>query len=129
MNGLAGGLFLGLISAGVVLVLPTSVQIPVVGVALGVAGGVYVGFAFTGADSDQRRIQWIAVVSFLALGAMGIGVSAWLLVVGWLLHAAYDAWHHAGRRGDWVPHDYPMLCLSYDVVLAALAAYLALGLN
>jgi hypothetical protein len=129
VNGLAGGLFLGLISAGIVLVLPVSVQIPVVGVALGVAGGVYVGFGLTGADPDHRRIQWIAAISFLAIGAIGISVSAWLLAVGWLLHAVYDAWHHGGRRGGWVPRDYPLLCLSYDVVLAAVAAYLALGLG
>lgn len=129
MNGLTRGFFLGLVSAGLILMLPNSLQVPIVGVALGVAGGVYVGFALTGADSGHRRIQWIAAISFLAIGAIGISISAWLLVVGWLLHAAYDAWHHAGRRGDWVPRDYPMLCLSYDVVLAAVAAYLALGLG
>ena len=128
MKGLLRGFALGLLSAIAILVLPASAQFPLIGVALGMAGGVYVGFALTGADAGERRIQWIAAVTFLLIGAIGIGVSPWMLVVGWLLHAAWDAWHHGGRRGAWVPDAYPMFCLSFDMVLAAVAAYLAMEL-
>lgn len=126
MKSLGAGFGLGLLSAGLIAILPPAVRIPLVGVALGVAGGVYVGFALTGADPREQRVQWVAAVSFLLLGAIGIGLNPWLLAVGWLLHAGYDAWHHGGRRGDWVPGDYPMFCLSYDMILAAVAVFLAL---
>ena len=128
MKGLRWGFALGLLSAGAILVLPAPVQLPLIGVALGVAGGVYVGFALTGADPGERRIQWVAAASFALIGAAGIGMSPWMLAAGWLLHAVWDAWHHGGRRGTWVPNTYPMFCLSFDLVLAAVAAFLALEL-
>lgn len=123
------GLVLGLLSAVFVLALPVSVQLPLIGVTLGVAGGAYVGFALTAASVREQLIQWIAVIVFALLGAIGIGVSAWVLSGGWLLHAVWDLRHHGGRRGQWVPENYPKLCLAYDVVLAALAAYLAMEMT
>ena len=126
MRSLAIGFVLGLLSAVFVLALPVPVQVPLVGVVLGAAGGAYVGFALTAAGTREQIIQWIGVVSFALTGAIGIGITAWALVAGWLLHAAWDLRHHGSRRGRWVPENYPMLCLGYDVVLAALAAYLAM---
>jgi MFS family permease len=126
LRSLAIGFVLGLLSAVFILALPIPIQLPLVGVALGVAGGAYVGFALTAASPTEQATQWAGVVAFLLIGAMGIGVNAWFLAGGWLLHAAWDLWHHGGRRGKWVPENYPLFCLAYDVVLAALAAYIAL---
>lgn len=123
------GLVLGILSSVFVLALPVSVQLPLIGVTLGVAGGAYVGFALTAANSREQLIQWIAVGVFALIGAVGIGVNAWVLCGGWLLHAAWDLRHHGGRRGRWVPENYPAFCLAYDVVIAVLVAYLAMEMT
>jgi hypothetical protein len=120
------GLVLGLLSAVFVLALPVAIQLPLIGVTLGVAGGAYVGFALTAASKREQLIEWIGVVAFALIGAIGIGITAWALVGGWLLHALWDLRHHRTERSSWVPENYPMFCLAYDVVLAALAAYLAM---
>ena len=123
------GFALGLLSAVAVLALPVPMQIPLIGVALGAAGGAYVGFALNAASVREQLVQWIAVAAFALIGAIGIGVTPWALTGGWLLHGLWDLWHHRGRRGRWVPENYPMLCLAFDVVFAALAAYLAMEIT
>ena len=105
--------------------LPPPARIPFVGVLLGVAAGVYPVFALAGTSASERRVQWIAAVSFALVATAGIAFSAWWLTVGWVLHAAWDALHHAGHRGASVPEHYPMFCLSFDLVLAAYAGILA----
>ena len=123
---LARGLGAAALTVLVALVLPPAFRVPIVGVLLGFAAGVYPGFAQTG-SGFEARLQWVVALGFAAIAVVGITISAWWLAAGWALHAAWDARHHGGRRGDWVPHGYPMVCFSYDLVLAAFAAWLALG--
>ncbi|MFW6089023.1 MAG: hypothetical protein ACODAB_04665 [Gemmatimonadota bacterium] len=129
------GLGAAVLTVLLALVAPPAMRVPIVGVLLGVAAGVYPGFAQSGAAAGSQpaagaaeaRLQWVVALLFATIAVIGIAVSAWGLVAGWVLHAAWDARHHAGRRGDWVPRRYPMFCLTYDLGLAAFAAWLALG--
>lgn len=131
---LARGLGAAALTVLLALVLPAPLRVPIVGVLLGVAAGVYPGFAQSGARAGSQhapaaaetRLQWVVALLFAAIAVVGIALSAWWLAAGWILHAAWDARHHAGRRGDWVPHRYPMFCLVYDLGLAGFAAWLAL---
>lgn len=130
----ARGLAAAALTVVLALVLPSPLRVPLVGVLLGFAAGVYPGFARSGARPGspsappaETRLQWVVALLFAAIAVIGIALSAWWLVVGWTLHAAWDARHHAGRQGDWVPPHYPMFCLSYDLGLAAFAAWLAFG--
>ena len=116
---------LAVLSATVLL--PPAARIPFVGVLLGVAAGVYPGFALGSTPTRERRLQWLVTVAFAFVATAGIAFSAWWLTAGWVLHAAWDALHHAGRRGAWVPVHYPMFCLSFDLVLAVYAGMLASG--
>lgn len=132
---LARGLAAAALTVLVALVVPPAFRVPIVGVLLGFAAGVYPGFAQTGAqkespgspDGVETRLQWVVALGFAVIAVVGVALSAWWLAAGWTLHAAWDARHHGGRRGDWVPHGYPMVCFSYDLVLAAFAVWLALG--
>lgn len=131
LRDLARGFGAAALTVLVALLLPAPLRAPIVGVLLGVAAGVYPGFALGGSHgpvpASERSLQWVVALLFGAVAVVGIAVSAWWLMVGWVLHTAWDARHHAGRHGDWVPDGYPMFCLSYDLVLAAFAAWLALG--
>lgn len=135
LSDAARGLGAAVLTVLLALVLPASLRVPIVGVLLGFAAGVYPGFARSGARASSQpaplaaetRLQWVVAALFAGIAVIGIALSAWWLVVGWTLHAAWDARHHAGRRGDWVPRHYPMFCLTYDLGLAAFAAWLVLG--
>lgn len=117
------------------IILPAPMRVPTVGVLLGVAAGVYPGFAQSGARAGslpaptaaETRLQWVVALLFAAIAVVGIAFSAWWLAAGWMLHGVWDARHHAARRGAWVPSHYPMFCLTYDLGLAVFAAWLALG--
>lgn len=120
------GLGLGALTVLVGLVLPEPLRAPLVGVLLGLAAGVYPGFALGGAAVPaERRLQWIVAVLFAGIAVVGVGSSPWWLAAGWTLHAGWDLRHHGRRAGAWVPGHYPMLCLSYDFVLVAFAGWLA----
>jgi arylsulfatase A-like enzyme len=94
--------------------------------------------------SDERRVYAVALLvaaAIYVLGAMiqnvsiGIeiaglalfGFAAWignersmgLLGMGWLAHAGWDAWHLVGNLQSPVPDWYAVLCLGFDLVLAA----------
>lgn len=131
IKDLASGLALATLTVVGALLAPAPLRVPIVGVLLGVAAGVYPGFAQGGGSHgavsmSETRLQWVVALLFAAIAVVGISLSAWWLAAGWILHAAWDARHHAVRRGDWVPHHYPMFCLTYDLGLAAFAAWLAL---
>lgn len=127
LRDVSTGLGASAVTIAIALLLPPAARIPLLGVALGVAAGVYPGFAHGGTPARERAIQWAAAVAFAAVATAGIVFSAWWLTIGWILHAAWDALHHAGRRGTWVPNHYPMFCLSFDLVLALYAGFLAWG--
>lgn len=142
LSDAARGFGVAVLTVLLALAAPPAMRASIVGVLLGVAAGVYPGFAQSGARAGSQpipadsqpaptpaevRLQWAVAVLFAAIAVIGIALSAWWLVAGWTLHAAWDARHHAGRRGDWVPRHYPMFCLTYDLGLAAFAAWLALG--
>lgn len=121
------GLALAVVTVAVAALLPAEARVPLVGVLLAMAAGVYPGFAMTEPASGERTLQWGVAVGFALVATLGVAFTPWWLAAGWVLHAAWDAVHHAGRRGSWVPVHYPMLCLSYDLGLAAYAAVIATG--
>lgn len=127
LRDVAFGLVASAITVAVALLLPSAARIPLLGVSLGVAAGVYPGFAYGGTSVRERGIQWAVTAAFALVATAGIAFSAWWIAIGWVLHAVWDGVHHAGRRGAWVPAHYPMFCLTYDLVLAVYAGFLAGG--
>jgi len=121
------GLGAAAVTVAVALLLPSAARVPLLGVALGVAAGVYPGFAHGGTSVRERGIQWVVTAAFALVATVGIAFNAWWIAIGWVLHAAWDGLHHAGRRGAWVPAHYPMFCLTFDLALAIYAGFLASG--
>lgn len=121
------GVLAALLTIAVAVVSPEAARLPMLAVLLGLAAGVYPGFAMRQERAAASRLQWGVALTFAAIAVSGLTWSPWWLAAGWLLHAGWDALHHAGRRGDYVPRAYPMFCLAYDVPLAAYAAWIASG--
>jgi hypothetical protein len=95
-------------------------------VLLAVAGTIYIGSALT--DGRWRAIAVEAGVGlvFVAGALAGLWGSPGWLVVGWGLHAFWDLAHHLpaveGGCAHLAVETYPLLCLSFDVVVAAFTA-------
>ena len=47
-----------------------------------------------------------------------------ILAAAWVLHAFWDFLHRVTALGDGVPEGYPEFCLTYDLLLAGLVAYM-----
>lgn len=113
------GAALAVLSFGALALLPGRPVVVGFAVLLGLAAGVYVGFALPSASAGEQRLQWIVAIGFVALAVIGATSLPWLLVAGWLAHAAWDARHHTTRDGIApAPPWYARLCLVYDVVAA-----------
>lgn len=88
-----------------------------------VAATIYLVLAsFTGSP------VWIAIESAGLLGygllaLLGVQVSPWWLVLGWIAHPVWDIYFHWLNAGAlFVPGAYVVICLSFDVMIAAYVA-------
>jgi hypothetical protein len=116
LAALGGGAMLGLVG----LVLPAFLSDPAAlasfAVLLGVVAGVYLGFALVDGRISVFGIEGVMVLVFVSLGVRAlIANNAWLLVGGYLGHAAWDSLHpHAVDTH--MPWWYVPACIGFDVV-------------
>lgn len=125
---------LGLLGAIIFLIICRVVtpetQTRTLSVGLIVAAFIYVGFAILG----QASAAWIAVevagVAIYSLFAvLGWHSSRWWLMVGWLLHPVWDLGLHFYERGaSFTPAWYVLMCLSFDLLVAAYIGGMQFGL-
>jgi len=123
LNHLVGGAVNGAILALVAIAVPRFTR-HILAAVLAVAALPYVHFAL------QTRMggAWIAVeltgVGIYGYAALrGFRGSAWWLVAGWALHPIWDvALHLAGPGRSFAPGWYATSCLTYDLMVAGIAA-------
>lgn len=90
---------------------------------------VYIGFAVADGRTKVIAVESTVAVAFVALAAIGVTGSAWLLVIGYAAHGTKDLWQHrthyvAGTR--W----WPPFCAAVDFLVAAiLAVEVACGMS
>lgn len=91
-------------------------------VSLIIAALIYVGFALRGGALAWITLEVFGLAFFSVLAILGLKVSAWVLVFGWLLHPAWDVLLHLLPDVVFVPHWYPITCVSFDLLLAGYIA-------
>ncbi len=86
-------------------------------VGLAVIASVYIGFAV--ADGRWRVIvlEGSVAMAFVVIGAAGITGSAWLLVLGFVVHGLKDAWQERVRYVSGTRW-WPPFCAAVDWVVA-----------
>ena len=84
-----------------------------------VAAVVYVGFAIARGTGQQLLLESIGVVLFATLAFLGVRRSAHFLALGWLFHAGWDIALHPVAATSYAPWWYPVVCITFDVVVAA----------
>lgn len=111
--------------AMVTLLLPPDLRLPLLAGLLWLTVGIYVGMALM--DGGRAvRVQALGAVPVVALSLLGV---RWplLLAVGWLVHPAWDLLHHAGVVRTRIHPAVVPFCVSFDVLVAGLAAFVVLS--
>ena len=70
---------------------------------------------------DSWRSFWVECAGALAFSVfafVGWRRSAFMLAVGWALHAGWDLWGHAILAGNFMPYWYRWRCAGFDLVVA-----------
>ena len=123
LNHLVGGAVNGAALAFVAIAVPRFTR-QILGATLVVAALFYLWFAI----AAHAGAAWVAVelagVAIYGVAAMrGVRGSAWWLVAGWTLHPIWDvALHLAGPGKSFAPAWYATSCLTYDLIVAGIAA-------
>lgn len=88
------------------------------------AAGVYLALAVVRGADAWLGVEIVGFALFTGLAALGLFRSPLWLAGGWVLHAAWDSPLHLASSGTtFVPVGYILLCLAFDLVVAA-AVYL-----
>jgi hypothetical protein len=117
---LSTGLLLGLALIGYARGKPWRRELRILAIGLVVAALIYVAFAIGGAASTR----WLGLESagVLLFGAVAwLGVKRWpaVLAAGWMAHVLWDVLLHLeGTGAAYTPGWYPLLCVSFDLVVA-----------
>ena len=88
---------------------------------IGFIAAIYIGFAVADGRTKVIAVESTVAAVFVALAAVGVTGSAWLLIAGYAAHGAKDLWQHrtqfvAGTR--W----WPPFCATVDFVVAVILA-------
>jgi hypothetical protein len=115
-------LLLGALSCIVLIVLARRMrpehELRLYAVSLIIAALIYMGLAARGASLRWLVLELTGVLVFTLFAVLGLKMSAWILALGWALHAAWDAILHKLTEAAFVPQWYPLVCLSFDLFLA-----------
>ncbi len=97
-------------------------ELKIYALALSIAALIYVGFALAGATLAWAAVEVCGLVVFTVIAWLGLRVTAWMLVLGWASHVAWDMLLHKLMDVAFVPDWYPFVCLSFDLFLAGYLA-------
>lgn len=88
--------------------------------ALVIAGLAYVAFALAAGDAAGLVVEAGGTAILLALAAIGYRRgSARIFAPAWALHPLWDVGLHTLGRGEYAPLAYVVVCIGFDLLLAA----------
>lgn len=121
LRGVVGAVLVAVVT----FILPEVARLPFLAGLLWLTVGIYLGMAIMDSP-DQVRVQILGGVPVMVLLLLAMWWP-WLVAVGWLLHPVWDLMHH---RRVVKTHIHPAVapfCLSFDLLVAVLAAFVALS--
>ena len=120
---LGGGL--ALLTIILSIFMPEPITITLLALLLMAIAAIYVGFAIASNEPKAIIIESVVAIIYLYAIALGLMWSAWVLVVGYFAHGAWD-WVHHHDFGTDTPAWYIPACVIYDWIVGAFLAYLLL---
>ena len=113
----ATGLVLALVTLGFASLLPAAMAFDFFTVLLAIIAAIYVGFAIADGRSTIKWAEISTAVLFIIMALLGLWVSPWILIAGYLAHGLWDWLHHARHIQTEVQAWYPPFCAVYDIVV------------
>ena len=117
----------GILAAITILIgilLPEAVTLNLLALLLFGIASIYFGFAVADGRTKALLIEASIVLLYLGLAILGIQLSAWILVIGYVLHGFWDWGHHNRDFGAQVVSWYIPFCVLYDWIIAVFIAVL-----
>lgn len=106
------GLGLTVITVAIAWQLPHAWAMQLFAALLALIGAVYVGFAIS--QNKHLEQQFAVAIGFMLFGLLGLWVSPWWLVSGYVLHGVWDLLHHRHEISVQLTSWYAPFCLLYD---------------
>ncbi|MGC6534511.1 MAG: hypothetical protein ACON4V_03060 [Parvibaculales bacterium] len=116
-------LILGLLIGFIAIAMAKDVEVKPRAFALGLAALplFYMLFALMVGDVGAMALEFAYGLPFFVLGVLcfkrGFKGSGFVVIALWVLHAAYDVYHHLLVANAGVPFWYPALCLGFDMMM------------
>ena len=79
---------------------------------------IYLGLSLSRVGWRAFAVECAAALLFSVLAFVGWRRSAFILALGWALHAGWDLWAHATLAGNFMPYWYRWGCAGFDLVVA-----------
>jgi len=80
--------------------------------------GLLVGFALADGRLNKIIIESVVAAGFVVITLLGMWKSAWLIPLGYVLHAGWCLVHHYSFIGARIRSWFSPLCALYSIVLA-----------
>ena len=87
----------------------------------------YVLFAVMGGSTRALIVESVVMTLFVTIAVVGFKSNLWLVVVALAAHGVFDFAHGRIVSNPGVPAWWPAFCLAYDVVVAAVLAWMVLS--
>lgn len=94
------------------------------GIALTIAGLVYVAFALNVLMGEWILIEIVATLFCILFYYIGIKHSSYFIAIGWGAHVFWDYYIHMKLDPGYAPDWYPHFCIGFDLLVAAYLIYL-----
>jgi hypothetical protein len=117
------GLLAGGITLGVAAVFPQELVFPFFAVVLGLVAGTFPGLAMAESEEGFPKLEWTVAVGLVAVGMAGLWRSPAYLAWAWIGHGLWSLLHRFTALGDGVGEEYPVVCLTFDLVAAGFVTY------
>ncbi len=109
------------------LFLPPGMKLDAIAFLLAIVAAIYVGFALNDGRPREVRTEITAAAGFVALALLGLWMTPWALLAGYVGHGVWDLLHHEHGIPTRVTVWYPPLCVAYDWILAGFVLVLILS--
>ncbi len=91
-----------------------------------VIASYYALFAVMGGSMNTLIVESIVITVFVANAVAGFRLNLWLVAAALAAHGIFDLVHGSFVANPGVPTWWPRFCLAYDVIVAAVLAFLLL---
>lgn len=112
------GIVLALLTISFLLMLPERNILDMLVILLTAIASIYLGFALSEGRKKEIIIEISAMFVFIAIAILGLWISPYFLIAGYLMHGLWDIVHNPGMIRTEVVEWYKVLCMSYDLVMA-----------